>query len=71
MFVKYRLKELLEEKNITKYRLAKMTDINENALTKIERNESKQARFDTLEKICKALDCKLTDLLVEVDIEEE
>ena len=64
--VQFRLHELLEEKNITRYKISKETKIDINAINKICNNTSRQVRFDTLEKILDFLDCNLSDLLIEV-----
>ena len=52
---------MLIEKNMTKTDLRKKAGISTNALAKLGRNES--VPLETLEKICKALDCKLEDIL--------
>ena len=52
---------MLIEKNMTKTDLRKKAGISTNALAKLGRNES--VPLETLEKICKALDCKLEDVL--------
>jgi len=58
-----RLKELLEERKMTLYRLAKDTGISYNNLHRIASNRSKVISFEVLEKICLALDCGPGDLL--------
>lgn len=64
-----KLGEVLKEKGYTKYWLAKETDINFQTISLLERNETKSIRFETLEKICKALKCKPNDI-IEFDFEE-
>ena len=52
---------LLIQKEMTKTELRKKAGISTNALAKLGRNES--VPLETLEKICKALNCKLEDIL--------
>lgn len=59
-----RIKEVLKEKSKTKYWLIKTTEMEYQALSKIMNNETTSIRFDTLEKICNALDCDISDILV-------
>lgn len=61
--VKFRLKETLESKNITRYQLNKLTGIDYNTLSKIFNNHATQIKLDTLNKLCVALDCTITDIL--------
>ena len=57
-----RIDEILEERNLTPYWLGKQTGISQNNMLKICNGETKNIRFDTIEKICKALDCSTNDL---------
>ena len=57
-----RINEILEERNLTQYWLGKQTGISQNNMLKICNGETKNIRFDTIEKICKALDCSINDL---------
>lgn len=54
---------VLHKKNISRYALSKMTDIDNNTLSKIYYNKSTQVRLETLDKICTALDCQLSELI--------
>ena len=58
-----RLKELLEEKQLTRYWLAKTTEIAYPTIDRYYKNEI--VRYDSyvLNKICQALDCTPNDLL--------
>ena len=57
-----RINEILEERSLTPYWLGKQTGISQNNMLKICNGETKNIRFDTIEKICKALDCSINDL---------
>ena len=61
--VVFKLDKILHKMNKTRYWLSKETGIDNNTLAKIYNNESKQIKLETLEKICVALDCNITDLI--------
>ena len=62
-----RINEILEERNLTPYWLGKQTGISQNNMLKICNGETSTIRFDTLEKICKALNCSINDLFTTND----
>ena len=57
-----RVNKILEEKGVTPYWLGKQTGISQNNILKICNGETSTIRFDTIEKICKALECSINDL---------
>ena len=59
------IKKLLKEKNITIYRLAKITSIDETGLRNIINGKIKDPHISTIAKIAKALNVKVDDLLLE------
>lgn len=62
--IKIQLETLLKKKNKSLYRLAKETDISYNALSKINKNDVSRLELDTIERICRFLQCTPGDLLV-------
>ena len=52
---------LLEEKNMTNVDLQKQAGFSANIITRIKRNE--YIRVQSIEKICKTLNCKVDDIL--------
>ena len=68
--VKFRLKEILEEKGRTKYWLSKQTGINNNALDRIYRNDTTQIKLETIYKITEALDVDIHEFMVKVKDDE-
>ena len=60
--LKLRVNEILESKGKTPYWLGKQTGISQNNVGKICNGETSTIRFDTLEKICDALDCSIEEL---------
>ncbi len=61
--VSFKLEKILKRKNMTRYALSKLTDIDNNTLSKIYYNKSTQIRLDTIDKICDALSCEVSDLI--------
>ena len=57
-----RVNKILEKKGLTPYWLGKQTGISQNNILKICNCETSTIRFDTIEKICKALECSINDL---------
>lgn len=62
-----RVNEILKKQGKTAYWLSKQTGISQNNIGKICNGETKTIRFDTLEKICKALNCSINDLFITDD----
>lgn len=62
-----KIKEILEEQGKTPYWLGKQTGISQNNIGKICNGETSTIRFDTLEKICKALNCSINDIFITDD----
>jgi DNA-binding Xre family transcriptional regulator len=61
--IRIRLAEQLEKNGITLYRLAKDTGIAYEALRKVRDGEVTRIYLDTIEKICRRLECTPNDLL--------
>ena len=57
------LKRLREKKRLSQDRLAKLADIANNTVIKIEQGENINPRLDTLKKIAKALEVSVDDLI--------
>lgn len=62
--IKNRLKVLLAERDLNYTRLSEMTGISISALSELGSGSTKKISFDTLDKICAALECQVGDLLV-------
>jgi len=64
--IKNRLKILLAERNLNYTKLSEMTGISVNALSKMGKSGgtgAKQITYEVLEKLCKALDCNVADII--------
>lgn len=58
-----KIENLLEKKNKSMYWLAEKTGISYTTIYRLSKNRTELIRFDTLEKICIALDCTPNDIL--------
>lgn len=67
MTVKIKLKELRSRKEISQNELARLLEMSLANIQKIEYNKAKSIPLDTLERICKVLECQVGDLLVIVN----
>ena len=61
--IKINLGKILEQQNKSMYWLSKQTGISQNSISKIVKGETSGINFDTLEKICVALKCNISDIL--------
>lgn len=69
--VRLALDSLLEEKNVTRYFLAKQTKIPYPTIDKYFKNKVVRYDSDIILRICLALDCTPGDLIRLVEAEEE
>lgn len=65
--LRLRIDEILKQQGKTPYWLAKTTGISQNNMGKICNGETSTMRFDTIQKICLALNCSPNDLFVSDD----
>lgn len=65
--IKVNLSRLLGEKRMKISELAKETGLHRNGLSRLYNEETDGIKFDTLEKVCKALNCDISDLIEIVD----
>lgn len=61
--IEIRVDELLEERRLTFYWLAKETGISHSTLWRLKKGKALGINFDTLEKICRGLNCQPGDML--------
>lgn len=62
--IKLKLNEMLERREKTLYRLTKDTGLQHASLWNLANGKAKSISFETLDKICRALECLPGDLLV-------
>lgn len=58
------LKETLKRKNISQYQLSKLTGITPGNLNNLCNNKTTSIQFSVLDKICEALSCDISDILI-------
>lgn len=69
-YVRIKLKELIEEKGISKNKLAHRAEMQRTQLNQYCNNQVTRLDTYVLARICTALDCKIEDLLEFVPIEK-
>ena len=57
------IKELLRKNKKTKYWLVKNLEMSYQSVTELMENKTKGIKFETLEKLCKVLECTPNDLI--------
>ncbi len=65
-----RIAKLREAKGLTQAELARAIDADTSTIRNMERNRSGIQAIERIVKLCKALDCRVEDLLEYVDAEE-
>ena len=59
-----RLKEVREEKNVSQEKLAELSGISRQTISKIETDPEFNARVDTLKKLAEALEVNFHDIFI-------
>ncbi|WP_342417124.1 helix-turn-helix transcriptional regulator [Paenibacillus sp. FSL R10-2782] len=65
--IKIHLSRIMGEKRVNIAELSRMTGLHRNGITKLYNEETDGVKFDTLDKICKALDCHVQDVIEYVE----
>jgi len=63
MPIKINLSKLLGERKLRASEVARQTGINKNTLSSLYNENVSGIKFDTLEKLCKFLNCSVGDLI--------
>jgi putative transcriptional regulator len=71
MPVEIKLKSVRESKNLSQYELAQAIGMSPQNIQKLEQGRSKGVQFDTLDALCEALDCEISDLLIRTPCKPE
>lgn len=61
--IKVHLSRIMGEQKLNIADVAKMTGLHRNGLSKLYNEETEGIKFDTLEKLCLSLNCKIEDIL--------
>ena len=59
-----KIKKIMDEKNITLYRLSKITDLNESNLGKIMSGKTKDPRISYVKAIADALEVSIDEIVI-------
>ena len=70
MSIKVHLGRLLGERRLRASEVARKTGINKNTLSSLYNEKISGIRIDTLEKLCKFLNCSIGDLIEYIPEEE-
>lgn len=62
--IEIKLEQLLNERGMTAYALAKQAGLHQSVIGKFRHNAAKAVRLDVLDRICDALGCEPGELLV-------
>jgi putative transcriptional regulator len=71
MKIDFRMEKLLEERGHTLYWLAKTMDVDYTTIYRFKSGKAAGITFDLLARMCEALECQPSDLLVMVDEKPE
>ncbi|MEH7237300.1 helix-turn-helix domain-containing protein [Bacillus sp. JJ1562] len=69
--IKVHLSRIMGEKRYNIADVSKLTGLHRNGITKLYNEQTDGIKFDTLEKLCDALECKISDILEIVKEENE
>ena len=61
--IKVHLSRIMGEKRLKIADVARMTGLHRNAIARLYNEETGGIQWDTLERLCKALDCTVADLI--------
>lgn len=64
--LRYRLKEVLEEKHITMTRLSRIADVNYKTISGMVKDPYRDVAYSTLHKLAKALGVPVSELVEEL-----
>lgn len=68
--IKVHLSRIMGEKKLNIADVARMTGLHRNSITKLYYEKIDGIKFDTVEKLCRALGCDIKDLLEIIDDDE-
>lgn len=61
--IKVHLSRIMGEKRINIADLSRLTGLHRNGISKLYNEETDGVKFDTLNRICEALDCDIQDII--------
>lgn len=61
--IKVNLSRIMGEQKLKISDIARMTGLHRNGITKLYYEDTDGVKFDTLNKLCRALNCKIDDII--------
>lgn len=61
--IEFNIKKIMEEKNITRNKLATLTGATYNVINRYYNNDISRLDLDVLARICYVLDCEVADII--------
>lgn len=61
--VQLKLKEILEKKKVSRYRLQLLTNLNYPRINQLYKNTAKNISFEEIDILTNVLDCSISDLI--------
>ncbi|WP_265463541.1 helix-turn-helix domain-containing protein [Bacillus velezensis] len=61
--IKVHLSRVMGERKVNIAEVSRKTGLHRNGISRLYYEETDGIKFDTLEKLCKALECEITDLI--------
>ncbi|MEC1289064.1 helix-turn-helix transcriptional regulator [Bacillus mojavensis] len=68
--IKVHLSRVMGERKVNIAEVSRLTGLHRNGISRLYYEETDGIKFETLEKLCKALDCEITDLLEIIEAED-
>jgi len=65
--IKWRVREVALQKGLTSMQLAELAGINKNTATALWHGRPTRVDIPTLERLCKALECRIEDILEQTE----
>lgn len=69
--IRLRVKEIAQAKGISQGKLSRMSDVDDNTIKRIYRNPTANVNTDTLNKLAKALEVSIHELIEEIPDEKQ
>ncbi|MRX73032.1 helix-turn-helix domain-containing protein [Bacillus lacus] len=64
MTIRLNLNEIIKERNMSQRELARLTNLRPNTISHLCSDKVDRVYLDTLERVCKALDIKVEELII-------
>lgn len=69
--IKIHLSRIMGEKRLKIADVSNLTGLHRNGITKLYNEDTEGIKFDTLDRLCQGLDCKVEDLIEHVKEEKD